>query len=118
MGAFEVMVTNARIADLIRENRSEDISDAISEGAYFHMQTFEQALIDLVLRGDVDSEIAANTATNRHDFLVALESAAKRQRAAQAEAEAEAEEPEVPGVVQLPSLPGEEEPLQLRVAGS
>src|SRR5215208_3446835 len=42
VGAFEVMVTNARIADLIRENRSEDISDAISEGAFFHMQTFEQ----------------------------------------------------------------------------
>ena len=29
---FEVMVTNARIAELIRENRSEDISEAIAEG--------------------------------------------------------------------------------------
>jgi twitching motility protein PilT len=117
VGAFEVMVTNARIADLIRENRAEDISDAISEGAFFHMQTFEQALIDLVLRGDVDQEIAANAATNRHDFLVALESAAKRQRAAEAQAEAEAaaeEEPSTNGVGELEPALGEE-PLQLRV---
>jgi hypothetical protein len=83
------------------------------------MQTFEQALIDLVLRGDVDREIAANAATNRHDFLVALESAAKRQRAAAAQAEAEAEaeaEKEAPdnGIGQLEPAPGEE-PLHLRV---
>jgi twitching motility protein PilT len=119
VGAFEVMVTNARIADLIRENRAEDISDAISEGAFFHMQTFEQALIDLVLRGDVEQEIAANAATNRHDFLVALENAAKRQRAANAEAEAEAQAEADKaaadnGIGQLEPAPGEE-PLQLRV---
>jgi twitching motility protein PilT len=92
VGAFEVMVNNARIADLIRENRADEIHDAIAEGAFFHMQTFEQALIDLVLRGEVDREIAANAATNRHDFLVALESASKRQQAAaQEHTEAEAQ---------------------------
>jgi twitching motility protein PilT len=119
VGAFEVMVTNARIADLIRENKAEDISDAIAEGAFFHMQTFQQALIDLVLRGEVDQEIAANAATNRHDFLVALESAAKRQRAADAQAQAEeqnaAEQAEGNGIVALePELAGEEA-LSLRV---
>jgi twitching motility protein PilT len=119
VGAFEVMVTNARIADLIRENKAEDISEAISEGAFFHMQTFQQALIDLVLRGAFDQEIAANAATNRHDFLVALESASKRARAAQAEAEAEAAaaagvEQEPNGVVALEPELGQEE-LTLRV---
>jgi twitching motility protein PilT len=120
VGAFEVMVTNARIADLIRENKAEDISEAIAEGAFFHMQTFQQALIDLVLRGEVDQEIAANAATNRHDFLVALESAAKRQRAADAQAEAEMEaaaeaDQHENGVVALePELAGEEA-LSLRV---
>jgi twitching motility protein PilT len=119
VGAFEVMVTNARIADLIRENKAEDISEAISEGAFFHMQTFQQALIDLVLRGAVDQEITANAATNRHDFLVALESASKRARAAQAEADAEAAaaagvEPEPNGVVALEPELGQEE-LTLRV---
>jgi twitching motility protein PilT len=120
VGAFEVMVTNARIADLIRENKAEDISEAIAEGAFFHMQTFQQALIDLVLRGEVDQEIAANAATNRHDFLVALESAAKRQRAADAQAQSKAEkeaeaEQQENGVVALePGLAGEEA-LSLRV---
>jgi cell envelope opacity-associated protein A len=77
------------------------------------MQTFSQALIDLVLRGEVDQEIAANAATNRHDFLVALESAAKRQRAAEAQAEEQPAQPD--GVVALePELPGEE-PLSLRI---
>ena len=48
------------------------------------MQTFTQALIEHVLSGEVDREVAANAATNRHDFLVALEQAEKRQRADQA----------------------------------
>jgi twitching motility protein PilT len=71
--AIEVMVTNARIGDLIRESRSEEITDAIADGDFFQMQTFQQALIELVMRGQVDVEVAANAAGNRHDFLIALE---------------------------------------------
>ncbi len=77
--AVEVMVANARIADLIRESKPEEIHDAIAEGAFFGMQTFSQALIELVLRGAVDREVAANAATNRHNFLVDLEYALKQQ---------------------------------------
>ena len=61
-----------------------EITDAVAEGEFFQMQTFTQALIEHVLSGKVDPEIAANAATNRHDFLVSLEQAAKRQRAEQA----------------------------------
>ena len=80
--AVEVMVSNARIAELIRERRPDEISDAIAEGEFFQMQTFSRALIDLVLAGLVDRETAANAATNRHDFEIALEHALKS-RAAQ-----------------------------------
>ena len=73
VAAVEVMVTNARIADLIREGRPEEISDALAEGEFFRMQTFAQALIALVLAGRVEREVAAAAATNRHDFLIALE---------------------------------------------
>ncbi len=73
VAAIEVMVTNARIGDLIRENRSEEITDAIAEGDFFQMQTFQQALIALVMAGQVDLEVAANAASNRHDFLIAVE---------------------------------------------
>jgi twitching motility protein PilT len=79
VAAVEVMVMNTRIADLIRENRAEEIHDAIGDGEFFQMQTFSQALIDLVLAGAVDEEVATNAATNRHDFLVKLERALKRQ---------------------------------------
>ena len=72
------------------------------------MQTFTQALIEHVLAGHVDREIAANAATNRHDFLVALEHALKRQAAeAAAEAAASAEEPAAPGPeTTIEAMPG------------
>jgi twitching motility protein PilT len=85
VAAFEVMVNNARIADLIREDKSEEITDAIAEGAFFHMQTFSQSLIELVLSGEIDREVAADASTNRHDFLVSLEHALKRKGAADRE---------------------------------
>src|SRR3954471_21502868 len=79
--AVEVMITNARIADLIREAKPEEIVDAIADGDFFGMQTFQQALIEHVLAGSVDREIAANASSNRHDFMVALEYAEKAQAA-------------------------------------
>jgi twitching motility protein PilT len=77
IAAVEVMVTNERIADLIRDNKAVELPDAITEGAFYDMQTLSQALIDLVLRGLVDREVAANAAPNRHDFMIALEFAEK-----------------------------------------
>jgi twitching motility protein PilT len=96
VAAFEVMVMNARIAELIREDKAEDITEAIAEGAFFSMQTFSHALIELVLAGEIDREIAANAATNKHDFLVSLEHALKRQSAAEREEEEQAREAEQP----------------------
>jgi twitching motility protein PilT len=94
IAAVEVMVTNSRIAELIRESRTEEIPDAVAEGSFFEMQTFEQALIGLVLEGLVEREVAANAATNAHDFEVALDHALKRQRVEAAEEVAEATEDE------------------------
>ena len=107
--AVEVMVTNARIAELIRERRTDEITDAIADGGFFQMQTFSKALIDLVLGGLVERETAANAASNRHDFEIALVQAEK----AATVAAARVPEP-VPEVVQRPDdgLP------TLRVAGA
>ena len=107
VAAVEVMVTNTRIADLIRENKPESITDAIEEGAFFDMQTFSQSLIDLVVSGVVDQETAANAATNRHDFLVTLERALKQQRAdvaAEQKEEATQQEEKRPPEPEVPSL--------------
>jgi twitching motility protein PilT len=75
--AVEVMVSNARVAELIRERRADEIPDAIADGEFYEMQTFSQALIGLVLADYVDRDTAANAATNRHDFEVALDRAQK-----------------------------------------
>ena len=83
VAAVEVMVNNSRIEELIRENRTEEIPEAIADGQFFDMQTLSKALIDLVLAGRVDREVAAAAAPNRHDFLIALERAEKA-RAAEA----------------------------------
>jgi len=104
VAAVEVMVMNSRIADLIREHKVEVIPDAIAEGEFFDMQTFTDALIELVLSGDIDKEIAANAASNRHDFLVALDQAQKRQAAgivqdrplSEAAQDVEQDEPDMP----------------------
>ena len=88
IAAVEVLVNNVRIADLIREDKVDEITEAMDEGSFFDMQTFQRALIDLVLGGTVDSEVAANASTNRHDFLVALERAQKQQTADVRQAEA------------------------------
>ena len=79
IAAVEVMVMNARISDLIREERTEEIPDAVAEGGFFEMQTFQQALIQHVLEGLVERDIAANASSNSHDFLVAVDHAMKRQ---------------------------------------
>jgi twitching motility protein PilT len=126
VAAVEVMVNNARIAELIREGRADEIEDAVAEGEFFQMQTFTQALIDHVLADRVESEVAANAATNRHDFIVALEQATKRKRAADAaggetappQPAAPQPEPAPPQVVELPSQADEGVPgLRIVPAG-
>jgi Tfp pilus assembly ATPase PilU len=83
VAAVEVMVSNDRTAELIRENKPEGIPAAIADGAYYDMVTLTQALIELVLDGLVEREVASTAAPNRHDFVIALEHAEKR-RAAEA----------------------------------
>jgi twitching motility protein PilT len=83
VAAVEVMVANRRIADLIREDKADEITDAIEEGEFFQMQTLTAALIELVLAAEVDRDVAAAAAPNHHDFVIALERALKEQAAGQ-----------------------------------
>jgi hypothetical protein len=82
------------------------------------MQTFTKALIDLVLGDKVDREIAANAASNRHDFLVALERAVKLQAVQAANQEEGADDGR--SVVLRPAAPApapaEPQPMGLRLA--
>ena len=98
IAAVEVMVANARIQELIRDNKPELVPEAIAEGAFFQMQTLTKALIDLVLSGDVDKETAAAAAPNRHDFMIALDRAVKEHAVHESAEPANDDEPEEPAV--------------------
>jgi twitching motility protein PilT len=111
VAAVEVMVNNSRIGDLIREQATEEIPDAIAEGQFFDMQTFTQALIELVVADEIDREVAANASTNRHDFLVTLDQALKRKAAG-----VETDRP-VSEMAPEPPKPGDEPMPGLRIAG-
>jgi twitching motility protein PilT len=108
VAAVEVMVNTARIADLVREGRTDELTEAIEDGEFHHMQSFAQHLVELVLDGLVDQETAANAASNRHDFEIAMQQALRRKQVAEQEAEPE------PG--QTPE--SEEEKVRLRLASS
>ena len=117
--AVEVMVSNARIAELIREGRGDEIPDAIDDGEFFEMQTFSRALINLVLADLVDRETAVNAATNRHDFEISLDRAQKLVHTTKLAAEAATEpEPEADVADRVQPAPSRDDELPaLRVAG-
>jgi twitching motility protein PilT len=117
VAAVEVMVNTARVADLVREGRTDEITEAIEDGDFHHMQSFSQHLVQLVLEGLVEEEVAANAASNRHDFEIAVQQALRRKRvedeaAAQEEAAA-AEQP-----AEEPEPEEEENEVRLRLASS
>jgi twitching motility protein PilT len=69
----EILVATGRIKDLIlNPEETGKITEAISEGAYYGMQTFDQDLLGHVVAGRVSEEVAYETATSPHDFKLML----------------------------------------------
>jgi twitching motility protein PilT len=70
----EVMVVTGRIQDLILSpEETGKITEVISEGDFYGMQTFDQALLGYVMDGAVSEEIAMQTASSPHDFKLMLQ---------------------------------------------
>jgi twitching motility protein PilT len=71
MPALEVMVVNGRIQQAIADpSLTGEINEIIAEGQYYGMQTFDQALVQLVIDGALDFQQAMNAASNPHDLKV------------------------------------------------
>ena len=78
--ACEVMVTTGRIRDFIMDPvQTSQIEQAISEGEYYGMQTFDQALLKLVEEGKVDYEEAVKVASRPQDFKLMVYSLGRQE---------------------------------------
>lgn len=56
--AFEIMLANTAIRNLIREEKTHQMDSVIAAGGAQGMQTMDQSLFDLVQRGVIDREVA------------------------------------------------------------
>ena len=71
--AVEVLVNTGRVFDrLVDPDQTDSIVDVISDGGYYGMQSFDQALVTLVKDGLVTVDEARRTATSPHDFDLQL----------------------------------------------
>ncbi|MFU8839545.1 MAG: type IV pilus twitching motility protein PilT [Nitriliruptoraceae bacterium] len=76
IAVVEVLVMTTRTYEfLVDPSQLPMIVDAIAEGGYYGMQTFDQHLLELFRHGDVSLRDALATATNPHDFRVSLRGA-------------------------------------------
>jgi twitching motility protein PilT len=65
----EVLKATARIKDMVMDPElTGNIPEAIAEGGYYGMQTFDQALLGHLQDGRIDMDIALSMATSPHDF--------------------------------------------------
>lgn len=72
--AVEVMICTNRIRDFILDpDQSHLIHDAIAEGDFYGMQTFDQALLKLYEAGMITLADAAQVASNPHDFKLLVQ---------------------------------------------
>ncbi|MTV25304.1 PilT/PilU family type 4a pilus ATPase [Nitriliruptoraceae bacterium ZYF776] len=76
VAVVETMVMTSRIFEfLVDPAQLPQLEDAIAEGAYYGMQTFDQHLLQLFGEGEVTLRDALAAATNPHDLRVALRAA-------------------------------------------
>lgn len=67
--AVEVMVTTATIKEYIaNENETSKISEAIEQGEYYGMQSFDQCLLRLISENLIKFEDAVAMSSNAHNF--------------------------------------------------
>ena len=75
----EVLVATGRVQDLIlNPQETGRLTEVISEGEYYGMQTFDQALLGHVLAGNVERDVAFEAASSVHDFKLMLDAQGQR----------------------------------------
>ena len=78
IAAIEILKKTARIEQLIAENRDAEIPDALFEGKEIYgTQTFDQALLDILRRGEITEKTALEYATNPADMKLKMQGVGK-----------------------------------------
>jgi twitching motility protein PilT len=78
VAGIEVLKKTARIEQLIAENRDAEIPDALFDGKEIYgTQTFDQALLDILRRGEITEEVALEYATNPADMKLKMQGVGK-----------------------------------------
>jgi twitching motility protein PilT len=81
--AMEILARTPRIAELIKENRDDEIKDALEDGhKVYGTQSFDLALVNLVMEGKITEEVALENASSPDDLALKIK---KAKLAAQAE---------------------------------
>jgi twitching motility protein PilT len=76
VAAIECLVATSRVREFILDpTKMGMIEEAIAEGEYYGMQTFDQHLLALYSSGTVSLRDAMNAATSPHDFRIAVRAA-------------------------------------------
>jgi twitching motility protein PilT len=77
--ACEVLTMTGRVRDMIVDiNETGKLYEAIAEGSYYGMQTFDQSLLHLYQAGKITLEQAMMAASHPHDFKLMVESQGRR----------------------------------------
>ena len=80
VASCEILRMTGRVKDMIMNpEETGRLTDAIAEGSYYGMQTFDQALLTHVVAQNISEETAFEVASSAHDFKLML--AAQGQRA-------------------------------------
>jgi twitching motility protein PilT len=79
VAACEVLRMNGRVRDMLLDpDQTGRLPEVIADGAYYGMQTFDQALFAHVKAGRVTMEDAVRVATNPHDFKLLVAADGRR----------------------------------------
>jgi len=70
--AVEIMVVTPIIRKYILENTLGEISNIMKQGSYYGMQTFHQALIGLIQKGEIALETALEASSNPEEIMMAI----------------------------------------------
>ena len=89
----EILRMTGRVRDMIMNpEETGKLPEVISEGAYYGMQTFDQALLGHVQQGRVSMEVALKAATHPHDFKLLVSSDGLRSTSVESVLEIDEEE--------------------------